>query len=105
MAPQEVEGDGLAQVEVQRPDDAQLHLPDLGLRVRVVRDVDEVGDGGSVDLLDLGDEEHRGHSDQLQLGAGDAAALQSQESDKFAYYFPEYQKLDTKIALVTCRLC
>ena len=82
MAPQEVEGDGLAQVEVERPDDAQLHLPDLGLRVRVVRDVDEVGDGGSVDLLDLGDEEHRGHSDQLQLGAGDAAALQSQESDK-----------------------
>ena len=104
MAPQEVEGDGLALVEVERPDDAQLHLPDLGLRVRVVRDVDEVGDGGSVDLLDLRDEEHRGHSDQLQLGAGDAAALQSQESDKICKLFSRIPET-WKIALVTCQLC
>ena len=77
--PEKVEGDWLTQVKVQSSDDSQLHLPDFSVGVGVVSDVDKVGDGGSVDLLDLGDEEHGGDTHQLQLGPGDGLALDCHE--------------------------
>ena len=78
--PEKVEGDGLAEIEAESTNDLQLHLPDLGLGVGVVGDVDKVGTCWGVDLLDLGGEEHGGHTDQLQLRPGDRQTLDGEEA-------------------------
>ena len=68
-APQEVERQRSAEVELEDAEDVHLHLEDLPLGVGAVRDVDEVLDLGRVDLLVLGGHQHRGHAHQLQLGS------------------------------------
>ena len=78
--PEKVEGDWLTQVKVQSSDDSQLHLSDLSVGVGVVSDVDKVGTCWGVNLLDLGGEEHGGHTDQLQLRPGDRQTLDGEEA-------------------------
>lgn len=60
------------QFEVQHFEDQLLHPQNLFLRVRVVRDVDELAEVGRVNFLVLGRDEHAGRTDQLQLGPLDA---------------------------------
>ena len=67
----------MTELEVESLEDSELHLADLHLSVGVVRDVHEVRDGRGVNLLDLGDQEHGGDADKLQLSAGNATTLES----------------------------
>ena len=67
----------MTELEVESLEDSELHLSNLHLSVGVVRDVHEIRDGGGVNLLDLGDQEHGGHADKLQLSAGNATTLES----------------------------
>ena len=74
VATEEVQRQRLTQVEVERPQDVQLHLTDLQRRVGVVGDVNEVVDLGRVHLLVLGRDPHATDANQLQLLALDVAA-------------------------------
>ena len=72
---EEVERERPGEVEAERVEDPQLHLPDLPGSVGVVSDVNEVVDLGCVHLLHLAGEEHGSHAHQLQLVAFDGVAL------------------------------
>ena len=67
----------MAQIKVQSPDDPELHQPDVHVGVGVVSDVHKVGDSRGVHFLYLGDQEHSGDADELELGTGNATTLQS----------------------------
>lgn len=73
--PEELQGEGPAQLELQHPQDLHLHLPDLGGGVGPVRHIGEVRDLGRVHLLVLGGQEHGRHAHQLQLLLGDWVVL------------------------------
>mmetsp|Transcript_31396 Transcript_31396/g.74897 ORF Transcript_31396/g.74897 Transcript_31396/m.74897 type:complete len:221 (+) Transcript_31396:417-1079(+) len=61
---------GPAELEVQGPEHGHLHVQDILLAVGVVRDVHKVLDLGRVDLLELGGNEHGGHTAELELPPG-----------------------------------
>ena len=64
------------QLEVELGEHEAFHLKDLLARVRLVGDVHEITALGSVDLLVLGRDEHRGHTDELQLVARNRLLLE-----------------------------
>ena len=72
---QEVEGERAGEVEAERVEDPQLHLPDLPRGVGVVSDVDKVVDLWSVHLLHLAGNEHGRDSHQLELVTSDGVSL------------------------------
>mmetsp|Transcript_10393 Transcript_10393/g.42270 ORF Transcript_10393/g.42270 Transcript_10393/m.42270 type:complete len:361 (+) Transcript_10393:851-1933(+) len=57
------------QVELQYVQHMRLHRNDGAARVGVLRDEDELVDGGRVDVLELGGNEERSNAQQLQLAA------------------------------------
>ena len=79
---QEVEGERPGEVEAERVEDPQLHLPDLPRGVGVVSDVDEVVDLRGEHLLHLAGNEHGRDTDQLELVPldGEAFTLERQRS-------------------------
>ena len=71
-----------AEVEVERLQQLALHPADVLLRVRVVRDVDEVADLRREHLLVLGGDEHRRHAEQLQLRLRHDGRLRREEGGR-----------------------
>lgn len=66
-APQKVDGQRAAHVELERFEDVPLHVEDLLLVVRVVGDVHKVTDLRRIQLLVFRCHEQCGHADQLQI--------------------------------------
>lgn len=69
----EVDGIGVAEIEIDHVEDVSLRLEDLVVLVAAVGHVEEVGDGGTDDFFVFRSDEEGGYSDELELDEGDDA--------------------------------
>ncbi len=96
---EEVNGVRVAQIPVNGLEDIALGLKDLGFRVRGVRTVEEVGRGGSDNLLHLRGNEHARDPHELQLREGNHTRGEEAVNDVNTEEQGLWQEAETRVDL------